>query len=677
MLLFLSVFALFLGPFAYRLLQRRPGWLDLLDAFIFVTISGLVILHILPEILHSGGLMVLVLMALGVFAPGWVEKYFHKAARQAHQTTLLLAISGLVMHAGIDGSVLLVEQGDHTGWLLALGVLLHRFPVGLTIWWLLRPQYGRLLPMAVLLSMSVTTFAGAFFADHSLTQIDGQWLAWLQAFVMGSIMHVVLHRPYLPAQAHSHAKENKYAAGIGSLAGLVVLAAVLLPHWLGYIEHDHEPVSTSAVHIYAAVQDDHMHQEEHLHEAEKADDHKTEEFHHDHDSGDADQEDEHLHEAEKVDDHKTEEFHHDHDSGDADQEDEHLHEIDKGHGEQENHTALALINFTNLALYSAPMLLLAYFVSGLMHYFKPKFAVLPGLGSQSFVKDSLKGVAYGLPLPVCSPSASRVHQQLLARGANQTFATAFLIAAPIIGFDALFLSLPLLGWQMLLLRVVLAACFALAVAWLLGRHFKAPDSLAPEACVYGEITTSRFIRALQRGYQHQLDHTAPWVLFGWSVAATLSTASAWAFFEQALWLQILVMIIVAFPFALCATGITPVIAVLLIAGLSPGAAIAFFLIAPTISLELLKIVKQQQGIFAAISLAMLMTGGAFLIGLGLNQYINVISLPWLALEQESYSWWQIASVVIILSLYLISLLRRGARNFIAELIPESFLKHHH
>ena len=162
---------------------------------------------------------------------------------------------------------------------------------------------------------------------------------------------------------------------------------------------------------------------------------------------------------------------------------------------------------------------------------------------------------------------------------------------------------------------------------------------------------------------------------GWSLAATLSATSAWAFFDQALWLQILVMILVAFPFALCATGITPVIAVLLIAGLSPGAAIAFLLIAPTISFELLHTIKAQQGIFAVISLAMLMTVAAFLIGLGVNQYIDVISLPWL--EQDSYNWWELACALIILSLYLLSLLRRGARRFIAELIPKSFLTHRH
>ncbi|MEH6454296.1 MAG: permease, partial [Psychromonas sp.] len=272
---------------------------------------------------------------------------------------------------------------------------------------------------------------------------------------------------------------------------------------------------------------------------------------------------------------------------------------------------------------------------------------------------------------------TKMHQQLLSMGANQTFATAFLIAAPIIGFDAILISLPLLGSQILILRIVLAVLLALSIAWILGRHFKEHPIETKGKSNQEAAKTSRFVSAIKQGYQHQLDHTAPWVLLGWTLAATLSAASAWAFFDQALWLQVLVMIFVAFPFALCATGITPIIAVLLIAGLSPGAAIAFLLIAPTISIEMLKTLRSQQGFFAALSFAMLMLIGAFLMGLLLNQYIDVISLPWLEQDHGIGRWWQYASLVVILILYFSSLLRRGVRSFIAELIPNSLLKHHH
>ena len=651
MLLTLSIFALFLGPVTYRLLQRQPGWLDLLDAFIFVSISGLVLFHILPELLFEGGLLVLVLTSLGLLTPSLIEKYFHKAANKAHNTTLLLGVLGLVLHASIDGAVLLADQADHTGWLLALGVLLHRFPVGLTIWWLLRPQYGVILPFVVLISMATATLVGASYAELSMAQLDGQYLAWFQAFVMGSIMHVVVHRPYLhhhkKQQAHD-VKEHKYAAGIGSFLGLVVLGFVLLPHWLGYIQHNHDHgVETNS------ITELHMEHDKYQHE-ESADGHES----HVHDE----LEDEHIGHAheELVDEHAG-----------------HQHDAENEASHQQHNTALTLVNFTKLALYSAPMLLLAYLLSGLMHYFKPTVNVLPTLHNKAYFKDAIKGVVYGLPLPVCSPAASKMHQQLLGLGANQTFATAFLIATPIIGFDAILISIPLLGEQLVLLRIIFAVVFAVVIAWLLGRHFKNPISAVVAQKCEGGKPTSRFISAIKQGYQHQLDHTAPWVIFGWALAATLSATPAWAFFEQALWLQVLVMVFIAFPFALCATGMTPVIAVMLIAGLSPGAAIACLLIGPSISLDLLKQLRLQQGYFAAFAFTMVMLVGAFLIGLSLNQYIDAFPLPWLAELDSDFSWWHILSLTVILVLYFASLLRRGARAFIAELLPKSLLEHRH
>ncbi len=668
MLLILSILALFLGPVTYRLLQRQPGWLDLLDAFIFVSISGLVLFHILPELLYEGGLLVLVLTGLGLLTPSLIEKYFHKAANKAHNTTLFLGVLGLVLHASLDGTVLLASQIDHTEWLLALGVLLHRFPVGLTIWWLLRPQYGVVLPFIVLISMAVATLLGASYAELSMAQLDGQLLAWFQAFVMGSIMHVVLHRPYLQHHkkySKGNQKEHKYAAGIGSFMGLVVLGFVLLPHWLGYIEHNHDHAASNEHEAHLLVQEvehDSPHSENLIHDHDAEEHAQANEFQH------AEEEaghDEHLHADVVHDEHEHEDVNH----NQSIEESETLH--------QQHNTALTLVNFAKLALYSAPMLLFAYLLSGLMHYFKPALNVLPTQCNKGYFKDAIKGVLYGLPLPICSPAASKMHQQLLSLGANQTFATAFLIATPIIGFDAILISIPLLGEQLALLRIVFAVLFAVIIAWLLGRHFKHSISAVVGQSCQGGHPTSRFVAAIKQGYQHQLDHTAPWVIFGWVLAATLSATPAWAFFEQALWLQVLVMVLIAFPFALCATGMTPIIAVMLIAGLSPGAAVACLLIGPSISLDLLKQLRLQQGYFAAFAFAMVMLVTAFLIGLSLNEYIDAFPLPWLGELDADFSWWHFASLAIILVLYFTSLFRRGARAFIAELLPKSLLEHHH
>ncbi len=624
MLLSLSVIALFLGPLTYRILQRQPSWLDLFDSFIFVTISGLVFFDILPELLNRGGIICVVLMALGLFIPRWIEKHFHKSAQKTHQTTLFFAIAGLVLHAGIDGTALSASTENQTAWLLAIGVVLHRFPVGLTIWWLLRPQYGRKLPLIILSCMAISTLVGAFYAQSSLLS-HALWLTWLQAFIMGSILHVVIHRPYFQTHKQTPAIENKYVAGIGSIFGIIILSAILLPHWLGYLGHNHQLNQQTPIYQTSNKQN-------------QTSSHKQNEI--------------------TLSSHNN-------------------NQLANENRTQEDKTALTLVHFSNLALKIAPFLLLAYFLSALMHYFNPQRLYTPTRGSRQFLKESLRGVAVGLPLPICSPTANKMHQTFLKQGANQTFATAFLIATPIIGFDSLSISLPLLGEQFLILRLVLAFIFAVTIAWLLGRHFnKVIIPTKIENCQH-IAPSSKIISAIKQGYQHQLDHTAPWVIFGCALAATFSATKNLAFFEQALWLQIIVMIIIAFPFALCATGITPIIAILLLDGLSPGAGIAFLLIAPAISIDLLTKLKDQQGFFAAASLALLMFLGAFIIGLVLNQYIKTVPLEWINRETQGYHWLQYISLILICILYLGSLLRRGARSFIAELIPKSLLKHEH
>ena len=88
------------------------------------------------------------------------------------------------------------------------------------------------------------------------------------------------------------------------------------------------------------------------------------------------------------------------------------------------------------------------------------------------------------------------------------------------------------------------------------------------------------------------------------------------------------------------------------------------MIAPTISLQLLSAIKKQQGMFACISLLLFMFGIAFLIGLGMNQFMISNTPTWFELHQGNYSWWQYLSLALILILYFASLLRRGARDLL-------------
>ncbi len=57
-----------LGPLCFSWLQKRPQWQSGLDGFLFITITGLVLFHLLPETIAHYGIGALALVLLGWWA---------------------------------------------------------------------------------------------------------------------------------------------------------------------------------------------------------------------------------------------------------------------------------------------------------------------------------------------------------------------------------------------------------------------------------------------------------------------------------------------------------------------------------------------------------------------------------------------------------------------------------
>jgi zinc transporter ZupT len=138
MLLTLSIVALLFGPLIYTIGRRNPVARQVLDGFIFITIAGIVTVNIIPEALANGGNLALVFLVLGIAFPVILERSFHSAFHAAHALVLALAALGLVIHSILDGIALLPSQKSD----LAYAVILHRLPVGMAIWWSVRPNLG-------------------------------------------------------------------------------------------------------------------------------------------------------------------------------------------------------------------------------------------------------------------------------------------------------------------------------------------------------------------------------------------------------------------------------------------------------------------------------------------------------------------------------------------------------
>ncbi|BDM62583.1 metal transporter [Shewanella sp. NFH-SH190041] len=231
-----SCIALLLGPLFYRYFSSGSGLQKGLDGFIFVSLGGLVLVHILPELLHHGGFLAIIFVILGLWGPTASERLFHRYSDITHNLTLALGIGGLMLHTLTDGGAMVLAQQDGNSSLLALGVILHRLPVGLAIWWLLKPQVGTKWAALVLFGMMLLTAVGYFASGQLLSQLSLDNTVYLQAFVTGSILHVVLHQPHGHPNADKQGK-YEYQAGIGSLLGIVLLVLLLA---LDSGEHHHE-----------------------------------------------------------------------------------------------------------------------------------------------------------------------------------------------------------------------------------------------------------------------------------------------------------------------------------------------------------------------------------------------------------------------------------------------------
>ena len=323
-----------------------------------------------------------------------------------------------------------------------------------------------------------------------------------------------------------------------------------------------------------------------------------------------------------------------------------------------------------LAAESAPALLLAYLCAGLLSAFLPQRSIR-WMERGGGLSQAGRGMLIGLPFPVCSCGVVPLYRSLIQRGAPPAAAMAFLVATPELGLDAVLLSIPLLGPQVTVLRLAVAALVAMLVGWWVGGRLKAAER-AEELIISGGEgpgTLQRLTAALRTGTGEVVDHTAPWILLGLGIAALVTP------FLESGWLgslppvaDVLLFALLGFPTYVCAASATPLVAAFLATGLSPGAGIAFLITGPATNISTLGLVSSLHGRRAAIAFATVMVTLAVVAGVAINAAFGPLPVPSLeALTEEPPSLLQQVTLVLLAGLFLRSVARRGVRSFVGEL----------
>jgi hypothetical protein len=325
--------------------------------------------------------------------------------------------------------------------------------------------------------------------------------------------------------------------------------------------------------------------------------------------------------------------------------------------------------FLELALQSAPALLVGYGVVALLHAWQIDLRALLGRGT-TFVQ-ALRGTLVGLPMPICSCGVVPLYRSLILQGVPPSAALPFLVSAPELSVTALFLSVSLLGIEITLARALAAAALALVVGLTVGTRARAADAPAPPAAPGGKAPfAARLVGGLRYGLGDMVDATAPWILVGLGVAALLEPwLSAERLAGVSPLLEVPIFALIGMPLYVCASGSTPLAAVLIAKGVSPGAAIAFLLTGPATNVTtfglLARLHAQRTAVLFAVTTAVVASG----LGWSVNALLErgASRLP-VGLHEHGGSPLELTSALALLALFVVSILRQGTRRFVGQVI---------
>ena len=187
------------GVLLYIFLHRRPQTMRLIDTIVFVALPVLVAWQIVPHMWLERQITPLLAVVAGGGVLYLIEKLSHRLAHHTDNVTIMLGVASMVLHALLEGGALMPATASAP---FAFAVILHRVAVGLLIWWLLEPRHGVVVAVAGVGAILVATVVG-FGAGTELLPDEHHALEIYQAFVAGSLLHVVFHQG-----RHDHAHDG-------------------------------------------------------------------------------------------------------------------------------------------------------------------------------------------------------------------------------------------------------------------------------------------------------------------------------------------------------------------------------------------------------------------------------------------------------------------------------------
>lgn len=309
----------------------------------------------------------------------------------------------------------------------------------------------------------------------------------------------------------------------------------------------------------------------------------------------------------------------------------------------------------------SPYLLFGFLFAGLLHIYLQKEKVGGMLKGNNF-RSVVNATLLGIPLPLCSCGVIPAGLSFHKNGASKGSTVSFLISTPQTGIDSILVTYSLLGLPFAIIRPFVALITGLTGGIAANLLDNKEVLTKKETTKKNEHLTSKHAlsKVLHYGFVEFIQDISKWLIIGLLLAALLAVIIPNDFFIQFIdkpWLNMLLVLAASVPLYICATGSVPIAAVLIMKGLSPGAALVFLMAGPATNIATITVLWKSLGKKSTlIYLATIIIGSLF-FGYLIDSFLP---LSWFSITNHIHDqhhhllpqWLGITSAIVLIGLII-------------------------
>lgn len=297
-----------------------------------------------------------------------------------------------------------------------------------------------------------------------------------------------------------------------------------------------------------------------------------------------------------------------------------------------------LRDFVQILNEMSPYLILGFFFAGLLKVAFPQKFIDKYLGKKNS-RSVLNASLIGIPLPLCSCGVIPTGISFFKSGASKGSSVSFLISTPQTGVDSILVTYSLLGLPFAILRPIIALFTGFLGGILTNKvdddesntvntnkttNLNDCDNNCNSDSNTIAIKRSKLYILFKYAFVDFLQDISKWLIIGLLLAAFISVLIPNDFFSDFIgndFLGMIVILIASIPLYICATSSVPVAAVLMMKGISPGAALVFLMAGPATNAATITVLNKVLGKKTMWAYLISIITGALLFGLLIDNFL--------------------------------------------------------